>query len=129
LYFNRQSASIDENAVDLDHLSKRIAGQYLLPTVIGLKWEHLKYLVWAKGRPIACLAWSSAARHLGSRDRYIGWSAAARRRNLRLIAYNTRFLMLPWIRVPHLASHILASVVGRLSHDWERVYGHPVYFA
>ena len=57
--------------------------------------EHLKYLVRAQGRPIACLAWSSAPRHLGSRDRYIGWSAAARRRNIRFIAYNTRFLILP----------------------------------
>src|SRR5580698_4713887 len=45
--------------------------------------EHLKYLAWAQGRPIACLAWSSAPRHLGSRDRYIGWSAEARRRNIR----------------------------------------------
>ena len=53
--------------------------------------EHLKYVVWAHGRPIACLAWSSAPRHLGSRDRYIGWSAEARRRNIRGIAYNTRF--------------------------------------
>src|SRR6266700_1606650 len=43
--------------------------------------EQLKYLVWGQGRPIACLAWSSAPRHLGSRDRYLGWSAAARRRN------------------------------------------------
>jgi hypothetical protein len=63
--------------------------------------EHLKFLVWAQGRPIACLAWSSAPRHLGSRDRYIGWSAEARRRNIRFIAYNTRYLLLPWIRVPH----------------------------
>src|ERR1700729_931172 len=69
--------------------------------------EHLKYLVWAHGRPIACMAWSSAPRHLGSRDRFIGWSAEARRRNIRFIAYNTRFLILPWIKVPHLASHIL----------------------
>lgn len=91
--------------------------------------EHLKYLVWAKGRPIACLAWSSAPRHLGSRDRYIGWSATARRRNLRLVAYNTRFLILPWIRVPHLASHILGQVTNSLSRDWERIYGHPIYFA
>jgi hypothetical protein len=68
--------------------------------------EHLKYLVLAQGRPIACMAWSSAPRHLGSRDRYIGWSAEARRRNIRFIAYNTRFLILPWIKVPHLASHI-----------------------
>jgi hypothetical protein len=91
--------------------------------------EHLKYLVWAGGRPVACLAWSSAPRHLGSRDRYIGWSAQARRRNIRFIAYNTRFLILPWVRVPHLASHILGKVTRSLSEDWERVYGHPVYFA
>lgn len=91
--------------------------------------EHLKYLVWAQGRPIACLAWSSAPRHLGSRDRYIGWSAEARRRNIRFIAYNTRFLILPWVRVPHLASHILGKVTRALSDDWDRMYGHPVYFA
>lgn len=91
--------------------------------------EHLKYLVWAQGRPIACLAWSSAPRHLGSRDRYIGWNAEARQRNIRFIAYNTRFLILPWVRVPHLASHILGRVTRALSADWERMYGHPVYFA
>jgi len=55
--------------------------------------EHLKYLVWAQGRPVACLAWSSAPRHLGSRDRYLGWIGEARRRNIRFIAYNTRFLI------------------------------------
>jgi hypothetical protein len=91
--------------------------------------EHLKYLVWAQMRPIACLAWSSAPRHLGSRDRYIGWSAEARRRNIRFIAYNTRFLILPWVRVPHLASHLLGKMTSGLSQDWERMYGHPVYFA
>src|SRR5438552_3649088 len=91
--------------------------------------EHLKYAVWAQGRPIACLAWSSAPRHLGSRDRYIGWSAEARRRNIRFIAYNTRFLILPWVRVPHLASHILGKVTRALSDDWEQMYSHPVYFA
>jgi hypothetical protein len=91
--------------------------------------EHLKYLVGAQGRPIACLSWSSAPRHLGSRDRYIGWSAEARRRNIRFIAYNTRFLILPWVQVPHLASHILGKVTRTLSDDWNRMYGHPVYFA
>jgi hypothetical protein len=90
--------------------------------------EHLKYLVWAQGRPVACLAWSSAPRHLGSRDRYIGWSAEARRRNIRLIAYNTRFLILPWVRVEYLASHILGRMVARISEDWQRMYGHPIYF-
>jgi len=90
--------------------------------------EHAKYLVWAQGRPVACLAWSSAPRHLGSRDRFIGWSAEARRRNIRFLAYNTRFLILPWVQVEHLASHILSRMAKRLSPDWERVYGHPIYF-
>src|SRR5665213_1890839 len=90
--------------------------------------EHLKYLVWAQGRPIACMAWSSAPRHLGSRDRYIGWDAAARRSRIRFIAYNTRFLILPWVRVEHLASHILGRMAARISDDWEQMYGHPIYF-
>jgi len=90
--------------------------------------EHLKYLVWTQGRPVACLAWSSAPRHLGSRDRFIGWSAEARRRNIHLLAYNTRFLILPWVQVEHLASHLLGRMARVLSEDWERVYGHPIYF-
>jgi Domain of unknown function (DUF4338) len=90
--------------------------------------EHLKYVAWAQRRPIACLAWSSAPRHLGSRDLFIGWSAAARQRNIRFIAYNTRFLILPWVEVPHLASHLLGGMAKRLSQDWERLYQHPIYF-
>ena len=90
---------------------------------------HLKYLAFAQGRPIACLAWSSAPRHLASRDRYIGWSADARRRNIRFLAYNTRFLILPWIQVAHLASHILGRMMQQLSRDWEGMYGHAVYHA
>ena len=61
--------------------------------------EHLKYLVKAHGQAIACLAWQSAPRHLKVRDRYIGWSDEARQRNVHLLAYNTRFLILPWVRV------------------------------
>jgi hypothetical protein len=90
--------------------------------------EHLKYLVYAQGRPIACVAWSSAPRHLGSRDRFIGWDKHARLKNVRLLAYNTRFLMLPWVRVPHLASHILGCMARRLSADWQALYAHPIYF-
>jgi hypothetical protein len=90
--------------------------------------EHLKYSVYAAGRPIACLAWSSAPRHLGARDRYIGWSAEARRRNIRFLAYNPRYLILPWVHVKLLASHILGEMVRRISGDWERSYGHPIYF-
>jgi hypothetical protein len=90
--------------------------------------EHAEYLVWAQERPIACLAWSSAPRHLASRDRYIGWSAAARRSNIRFIAYNTRFLILPWVRIQNLASHVLARMAARIAEDWQQMYGHPIYF-
>ena len=90
--------------------------------------EHLKYLVSAAGRPLACLAWSSAPRHLGARARFIGWSAEARRKNIRFIAYNTRFLLLPWVEVPHLASHLLSRMATVLARDWERIYHHPLYF-
>jgi len=90
--------------------------------------EHLKYLVLAQERPVACSAWSSAPRHLGPRDRFLGWSAEARRRNIHLIATNLRFLILPWVEVPHLASHLLGCMTRQLSGDWERVYGHPLHF-
>jgi len=90
--------------------------------------EHLKYLVLAKGRPVACFAWSSAPRHLGPRDRFIGWSREARKRNIRFLAYNTRFLVLPWVEVEHLASHLLGKMARRLSKDWEALYGHPIHY-
>jgi len=90
--------------------------------------EHLKYLVRAGGRPIACFCWSSAPRHLGPRDRHIGWSPAARKANIRFIAYQTRFLILPWVHVPHLASHLLGRMSRQLSSDWTELYAHPIYF-
>ena len=90
--------------------------------------EHLKFIVRAQGRPIACFAWSSAPRHLAPRDRYLGWSREVRQANLRLVAYQTRFLILPWVRVPHLASHLLGRMARQLSADWQRVYAHPIYF-
>ncbi len=90
--------------------------------------EHLKYLVWSQDRPIAGFAWSSAPRHLGPRDRFIGWSAEARRKNIRYLAYNTRFLILPWVEVANLASHLLGRMAQRLAEDWERVYAHPVVY-
>lgn len=90
--------------------------------------EHLKFIVCAQDRPIACFAWSSAPRHLGPRDHYIGWSKEVRQANLRFVAYQTRFLILPWVRVPHLASHLLGRMSRQLSADWQRVYAHPIYF-
>lgn len=88
--------------------------------------EHLKYLVFAGGRPLACLGWSSAPRHLAPRDRFIGWSKEQRLRGLPRIAYNTRFLILPWVQVTHLASHLLGRIARRICADWQELYQHPV---
>ena len=90
--------------------------------------EHLKYIVYTEGRPIACFAFSSAPRHIGCRDKFIGWSPAIRKKNIHLIGYNSRFLILPWVRIQHLASHILGRMAKVVSADWQRVYNHPVYF-
>ena len=90
--------------------------------------EHLKFLIFAQGRPIACMAWSSAPRHLGPRDRFIGWTQDRRREHIHFIAYNSRFLIMPWVRVPHLASHMLGRMAKLLPLEWDRVYNHPVYF-
>ncbi|MFH1302527.1 MAG: Druantia anti-phage system protein DruA [Planctomycetota bacterium] len=91
--------------------------------------EHLKYLAFSHDRPIACLAWSSAPWHIGARDRYIGWCKDIRRKNLHLIANNTRFLVLPWVRVSCVCSHLLALNRKCLSQDWQALYCHPIYLA
>jgi len=90
--------------------------------------EHLKYIAFAEGRPIACLAWSSAPRHIGCRDKFIGWPADIRKKNLHLIAYNSRFLIFPWVRVSCLASHLLGKMAKVLPVDWEKSYNHPIHF-
>jgi Domain of unknown function (DUF4338) len=90
--------------------------------------ERMKYLITAQSRPIGCFIWSSAPRHLGPRDRHLGWSAEARKKNIRFIAYQTRFLIVPWVRVPHLASYLLGRMARQLSADWQRVYAHPIHF-
>jgi hypothetical protein len=88
--------------------------------------EHLKYLVYAGNRPLACLAWSSAPLRLGLRDRFVGAPKEAYRHNLHQIAYNSRYLILPWVRVPHLASHLLGRIARRISADWQELYHHPL---
>lgn len=89
--------------------------------------EHLKHLVYARGTPLACLAWSSAPRHLAPRDQFIGWTQEQRKAGLSRVAYNTRFLILPWTKVPHLASHLLARVAPVVSADWQKLYHHPIH--
>jgi hypothetical protein len=82
----------------------------------------------AGGQVIACLAWQSAPRHLKVRDRYLTWSDEARERNVHLLAYNTRFLILPWVQVEHLASHLLGRMARLVPQDWQRLYAHPIYW-
>jgi len=89
--------------------------------------EHLKYMAFSNSRPIACFAYGSAPWYIGVRDRFIGWSAETRKRNLHLIINNTRFLLLPWVKVSLLGSHLLALSRRRVSMDWPRIYNHPVY--
>jgi hypothetical protein len=90
--------------------------------------ENLQYLVRERGgRPVACLLFGAAAWQCADRDRFIGWDAATRAERLHLLTNNTRFLVLPWVRVPRLASLVLSRVTGRLSADWQRKYGHPIY--
>ena len=88
--------------------------------------EHLKYVVWAGARPIACSSWTSATRQLDLRDRWVGADKAAYQHHLQLIAYNHRYLILPWVKVPHLASHLLGRLSRRLCADWQSLYHHPV---
>ena len=90
--------------------------------------EHLKYLAFAGDRLLACLAFSSAPYALACRDAFIGWSPEAREQNRHLLAYNTRFLILPWVRVTHLASHLLGLAARVLSDDWLQLYNHPIFW-
>jgi hypothetical protein len=91
----------------------------------GAIGENLQYLVRdGQGRALACLVFGAPAWKCQDRDRWIGWSAAARGRHLPLLANNQRFLILPWTRVRHLASWTLGQVLQRLSADWQHKYGH-----
>ena len=93
----------------------------------GTVGENLRYVVRdAKDRPLAFLLFGSAAWKCQDRDRFIGWTAEQRKRNLGLLTNNTRFLILPWAKVPGLASWALGAVLRRLSRDWQRKYGHRI---
>jgi Domain of unknown function (DUF4338) len=90
--------------------------------------ENLKYLIQSStGEDLACLLFGAAAWQSAARDRFIGWSAAQRAQGLGQVINNTRFLILPWVKVAGLASHILSRAVRRLSQDWQGKYGHPVW--
>jgi len=89
--------------------------------------NHLKYIAFMDDRPVACLGWGSAAWSVKSRDSFIGWDKSTKEKNLQFIANNTRFLILPWICIKHLASKLLALNARRISDDWISIYNHPLY--
>jgi len=90
--------------------------------------ENLRYLMRDRhGRPVACALFGSAAWKCADRDAFIGWERAAREGNLQGLTNNTRFLVLPWVEVPHLASHVLGLITRRIRADWQAKYGHPVH--
>jgi len=90
--------------------------------------ENLKYIIKDRyGRTLSCLMFGSAAWKCEGRDRFIGWSSDKRREKLRYMTNNSRYLILPWVKVSQLASHILSLVCGQISKDWIAKYGHPLY--
>jgi hypothetical protein len=92
--------------------------------------ENLRYVVRdERGRLLAIAVWGSAALKVKPRDAWIGWDGQTRMSHLHLVASNTRYLILPWVRVPHLASHLLGHMARRLSADWVARYGHPIHLA
>ncbi|MCP5048288.1 MAG: ISAs1 family transposase [bacterium] len=99
---------------------------------LGLKWiggRSLRYIGHIGGEWVALLGWGSAAKNCAARDGYIGWSGEKKYRRLVYIANNLRFLILPWVSHKNLASKVLSLNLRRLSSDYERVYGEPVYLA
>ena len=94
-------------------------------TTVG---EYMKYLVLDRSeRPLGCVLFGAAAWKAKNRDDYIGWLVSEREKNLNYLTNNTRFLVLPWVKVPHLASCILGHALRRLNNDWGKRYGHPVH--
>jgi hypothetical protein len=91
--------------------------------------EHLLYAAFLEGELVALLGWASAAFRAPLREAYVGWDETTKRRRLHLVANNVRFLILPWVRVRHLASKVLALNLRRLSADWQAVWKHPVLLA
>ena len=89
--------------------------------------ENIAYQVRDRsGRDLACALFGAAAWKVAPRDAWIGWSPEVRQKRLPFIANNSRFLILPWVKVPHLASHILGRIIRRISSDWQTKYGHPL---
>jgi hypothetical protein len=129
-------ALADLQPLSVEEVSGRPAGRAWLRGALaqfhylgfgGAVGQNVQYLVRdGRQRPVACAVFGAAAWKCQDRDRFIGWSAEQRQRNLGLVVNNSRFLILPWVKVPHLGSWILGRVAGRIARDWRAKYGHPV---
>ncbi|RLB79070.1 MAG: hypothetical protein DRH24_13475, partial [Deltaproteobacteria bacterium] len=86
--------------------------------------HRLKYFAFLEDRPIAALSWSAPALKLAARDRFIGWSLVQRKRHLHQVISNSRYLIMPWVQIPNLASHVMALNIARLTTDWYRHFNH-----
>ena len=94
----------------------------------GIVGENMRYMIMDRNnRILAFLLFGSSAWKARDRDVYIGWNKQIRESNLNFITNNMRFLILPWVRVKHLASHILGLIARRINTDWMEKYGHPIY--
>jgi hypothetical protein len=110
---------------DIDDLFHCLMDRYHYLGCRGHVGEHIKYIVFDRNnRPLACMLFGSAAWKTKARDHFIGWSPSVRQTNLKLMTNNTRFLILPWVVVPNLASFILGACLRRLCDDWQNRYGH-----
>ena len=83
---------------------------------------QVKYLARYRERPVACLSFGPAAFRVAARDQFIGWSSQQRQAHLPWVVNNDRFLILPWVNVPHLASFVLSRCLRRLRSDWQHLY-------
>lgn len=112
---------------DTDDLFHCLMDRYHYLGCHGHVGEHIKYIVFdLYKRPLACLLFGSAAWKTIARDRFIGWNSSTRQARLTMMTNNTRFLILPWVKVKNLASFILGACTRRLREDWQNRYGHDL---
>ncbi len=110
------------------HEFKSLIAQYHYLSFDMTVGENIKYMVYSRsGQLLACLLFGSSAWSCAPRDQFIGWDRAASKVNLIYTTNNSRFLILPWVKIPHLASHILGHVCRRIVSDWQTKYGHPIH--
>lgn len=133
--------AVRDHEADLDSLvvrpiepEERLGWRIYMARYHYLGWrpivgENLLYAALLGSELVALMGWAGAALQAPLRERYIGWDEPTKRKRLHLVANNIRFLVLPWIRVKHLASKVLAANLRRLSSDWHRAWGHPLWLA